>query len=412
MGQKINPVIFRLNQTHDWKSKYFEKKSTESAVCNFNDIEIRTFISKFFEYNGLTVHDLKLSYFNNTLHIFASYFPNLKTISLISANKKIKKIRLITKKIGKENYKIHIKNMKNYRGYIVKKYGEEDPRKNILNKYKRYNIKKYGAQKHKSCVQNIERYKRYIQIKKNVTKYGKYEELNYVKNLSKNLKNKFFNEAKVIIKKEKQVLKLRRIRFLKYYKNHLLTERHKDIYNVKINSFLTKFFESLSLFTHNKTNISLTLNKLNSNIKQDITKKKVKILKKNLVKLRRYEQNEFFKEGINTLFLCSTRKNSAKLLSHFIAIQLKKLKRHNFFLRFIKNTLLLFNTMTFSKLEGIKIKIKGRFNKAPRARHKIIAVGNDVPALTLKAKIDYAETTSFAQNGTFGVKVWICEKKN
>jgi ribosomal protein S3 len=100
------------------------------------------------------------------------------------------------------------------------------------------------------------------------------------------------------------------------------------------------------------------------------------------------------------------------LLSHFIATQLKKLKRHNFFLRFIKNTLLLFNTMTFSKLEGIKIKIKGRFNKAPRARHKIIAIGNDVPVLTLKAKIDYAETTSFTSNGTFGVKVWICEKKN
>lgn len=409
MGQKINPIIFRLSQTNDWKSKYFEKKSTESAAYNFNDIEIRKFITRFFESNGLTLHDLKLSYFNSTLHIFVSYFPNLKTISLISEHKKTQKIRLIKKKISKNNYQKYIRNMKSYSLYLTKKYGEGNCKKKTINKYKKYSIGKFGS---KNYFLNIEKYGKYLKIKKNINKYGKYGEFNYAKNLNINLKNKFFNTAKTIIKKEKQALKLRRLLFLKYYKTHLLTEYYKNIYNIQINSFLNKFFDSLSLFTKNSVSISLTLNKLNSNIKQTITKKKVKILKKNLVKLRRYEQNEFFKEGINVLFLCSTRKNSAKLLSHFIALQFKKLKRHNFFLRFIKNTLLLFNTSTFSKLEGIKIKIKGRFNKAPRARHKILSIGNDVPSLTLKSQIDYAETTAFTPNGTFGVKVWICEKKN
>jgi small subunit ribosomal protein S3 len=58
----------------------------------------------------------------------------------------------------------------------------------------------------------------------------------------------------------------------------------------------------------------------------------------------------------------------------------------------------------------MKIKIKGRFNGAPRAKHKIIIIGKGVPNLTIDAKIDYSEETAYTINGTFGVKVWIYEK--
>jgi hypothetical protein len=104
MGQKINPIIFRLSNTNAWKSKYFEKKSTESSVYNFKDIEIRKFVNRFFEYNGLTIHELKLSYFNNTLNIFVSYFSTLKTLSLINTANKDQKIKISAKKINTKNY--------------------------------------------------------------------------------------------------------------------------------------------------------------------------------------------------------------------------------------------------------------------------------------------------------------------
>jgi ribosomal protein S3 len=29
---------------------------------------------------------------------------------------------------------------------------------------------------------------------------------------------------------------------------------------------------------------------------------------------------------------------------------------------------------------------------------------------TLKSKIDYSQSTAYTKNGTFGVKVWICNK--
>ena len=71
------------------------------------------------------------------------------------------------------------------------------------------------------------------------------------------------------------------------------------------------------------------------------------------------------------------------------------------------------DTVSFKEIlkdRGIKIKIKGRFNGAPRARHKIIQIGTGIPALTISSKIDYGEITSYTANGTFGVKVWIHEK--
>jgi ribosomal protein S3 len=352
MGQKINPTIFRLSHTNRWPCKYIEKKSSDSGLYNYKDIEIREFIVRFFNSFGLIVQNLKISYLNNSLNIFVSYFTTLKTPFLITGTlNKSQKIKFVTKDMGLKNK----------------------------------SIKKYEND-------------RYTQIKN----YSKYKEFDYAKLTTTNTQ---------LLKKEKQTLKLRRIKFLKYYKNYVLTRKHKCIYNIKSNFFLYKFFESVSAFTNKQCNISLTAKPLNSDIKQEFTKKNIKTFKKDLIKLRKYDQNEFFKEGINILFLCSIRKNSAKLLSYFIAYQLKKFKKHNFFLRFIKNVLVLFNNRVFSKLEGIKIKIKGRFNKAPRARSKILTIGKDIPALTLKARINYAETTSFTANGTFGVKVWICEKK-
>jgi ribosomal protein S3 len=52
------------------------------------------------------------------------------------------------------------------------------------------------------------------------------------------------------------------------------------------------------------------------------------------------------------------------------------------FFKILKTTLTLFSNKAFSKLKGIKIKVKGRLNGAPRARHKTIKIGN-VPVLTL-----------------------------
>jgi hypothetical protein len=129
------------------------------------------------------------------------------------------------------------------------------------------------------------------------------------------------------------------------------------------------------------------------------------ILKKNLIKLRRYKEEKFYREGIETILTCSTTRKPSALLAQFISIQLKTLKKHNFFLKFILDGLKLFNLNTLSKTKRIKIKIKGRLNARPKAKKRVLRVGNDVSVMTINSIIDYSEKTAFTSNGTLGIKV-------
>jgi hypothetical protein len=82
MGQKISPLIFQLSKTNNWQSKYLEKKVTEYSKYSKKDIEIRSFIQKFFENYNRIIHRCKICYFENSLHIFVSYYLNAKPFSL------------------------------------------------------------------------------------------------------------------------------------------------------------------------------------------------------------------------------------------------------------------------------------------------------------------------------------------
>jgi hypothetical protein len=349
MGQKTNPNVFRLGKLNEWKYEYFEKKSNESAIYTFKNLEIEDFITRFLKIHGLSVHEIKLYHFNDVLHIFISYFLTQKAVDNIKLDNKSEQI-LLTKKPNR----------------IERKY--------YINR---------------------------VNVKNNIKKYVRYEELNYKKSFLKTIKPTILGKAKRVIKK------IKRINFLKYYKKNLLALQYNNILNIKTNSFLEKFLESLSLFTNKQTHIALTFKQLNKNIKQSINEKNQKLINKKLIKLRKYEKNNFFKEGMNVLFICICNKGSAIFLSKFISTELTYLKKHRFFLKFIQTILKLFINKTFSNCTGIKIQVKGRFNGAPRARHRFIRVGKGVPALTINSKINYGETTSFTPNGTFGVKVWI-----
>ncbi len=57
-------------------------------------------------------------------------------------------------------------------------------------------------------------------------------------------------------------------------------------------------------------------------------------------------------------------------------------------------------------VKGVKVKLSGRLNGAEISRTDWLAKGR-MPLQTLRANIDYAETTSFNSYGTVGVKVWI-----
>lgn len=382
MGQKTNPNIIRLGKTKTWNSQYFEKKSTEAAIYTFKILEIKKFIYKFFKDYGLIVHSCEIQYLNeNSLNICIFYYLTFNSLNFISSINKMQNI-----KFNKKEDLIENTNYQNFK--------DNESNKQLLSFITKIKPK-------------IKR-NRYFIIKQKIKNYTNYQINKTINDLQK---QKILNNT--TINPKQKILKIKRLNYLKIYKKYLLIKTYENFNNIEKNKILLKFFESLSLFINKKINIFLTFKQLNKNSKQLFNSENIEILKKKIVVLKKYEQNSFFKEGLNTLFTCTTQKNSTELLAEFLAFQLKKLKRHNFFLRFVKTALLIFITdkKSASIIKGIKIKIKGRINGVPRAKHKIINIGKGVPNLTINSNINYAEKTSYTSNGTLGIKIWTYENK-
>lgn len=191
-------------------------------------------------------------------------------------------------------------------------------------------------------------------------------------------------------------------------------ENCKPSYILK--EFQELLIQNLAKYTKNKINIFITLQSLNLN--KQLSYAQMNCLKKIYKQLKKFTKRSFFKEAVNILFLSISKRKSAKLLAEFLSDQFKLnqfrsyemtvRKKDNFFLGFLKQSIMLLVKSEFSCLIGIKIVIKGRFNKVPRATTHNIQLGN-FSLQSFNSKIDYYQSTAFTINGTFGIKVWLCE---
>ena len=345
MGQKTNPNIFRLGKIKEWKSKYIEKKPTESSTIVFQNLEMRKFISQLFSKNELCLHDCKLYYSESCVHIYISYYNVIKNNRI----EKREKVKIQNKKIQSEFFKKKVTN-----------------------------------------------------IKKTTIKKQLYLAKSHHKAFSKYLKKNLFRNQYLLSKKT------HRLKTIENLKTYIDGKKHKTLNNQTLTLFTSKILQSLNLFLNKKQSIFLNLKQINNetNFLQQISKKNKTKIGEGIIKLRKFQQNEFFNQGLTVLYNFVVNDPNPQFLAEFIAIYLKKLKRPNFFLRFLKTTLKLFTTKKFSKLRQIQIKIKGRFNGAPRSRHKFVNIGKNIPVLTLNSKINYGESIAYTSNGTFGIKVW------
>lgn len=337
MGQKTNPNIFRLGVNKTWKTEFFEKKRHELPVYIFKDLEIKDYIERFLESQGLLLHDYKQHFSNSTLNLYISYLV-LPDFILSSNRNKSTKVTLITSS-GK--------------------------RKTVQTSSEKVLSPKVGQVNHSffqgQASADLYNIKRYL--------------------------NSQVNRLELIKRNRNQ--------------NQSIENR---VLNLKIESVLNNLFKVISLFTGNKFNIIVNFNCINKT-----TSFLKSTQKKNFILLQKFKGTPFLKEGIELLFHVVHTKTSAHLLAKFIAFQIKKIKRHKFFLSFLKQTLTVLSNSRFSTVKGIKIIIKGRLNGVPRAKHRIITIG-DVPVQSINAIIDYSQTAVHNANGSYGIKVWIIEK--
>jgi len=262
-------------------------------------------------------------------------------------------------------------------------------------------------------------------ISKHLTKYSK-RSLTCFKRLQThvriNKKNK--KKKKNLLRKKpfnNQITNLKKFQEEKKVKNrvNLLASKLDKNQAISLKEFQEVLLESLARYTKNKIDISITLQNLNST--KQLSRNQIKDFRITFKQLRKFVRNSFFKEAINILFITVIKRKSAKLLAEFISGQfrLNQLKtdqiaisrKDNYFLGFLKQSLKLLITSEVSSLTGIKIVIKGRFNRAPRARSVILQFGK-FSLQSFDSKIDYFQSTAYTINGTFGIKVWTCENKN
>lgn len=347
MGQKLNPTIFRLGVNKTWKTEFFEKKNRELPLYVFKDLQIQNYIKRVFELNGLIVHDYKQHYSASTLNLYISYFV---TPDFVSNNKKGLE-SLIIKTAKGERRTVYKKSQSNSFSNAVSLDNKINTALSLQNSSKLYKLKRY---------------------------------------LKLNSQSDLFIQPYFI--------KLRKTQKNKYLKNL------SDGTEMKLNGFMSDFFTVLNSFIANQSNIAINFCCINKNVQYLKPAQK-----KTFISFQKFRTTPFFKEGIELLFNVASNVNSANLLANFIASQFKKVKRHKFLLSFLKQTLTVLLSSNLAKIKGVKIIVKGRLNGVPRAKHKIIVVG-DVPVQTISAKLDYSQATAHNSNGSYGIKVWVVEK--
>jgi len=254
-------------------------------------------------------------------------------------------------------------------------------------------------------------------IYKNLTKYSK-KLLTYTSRASskyKNPKQKKAIKPQFKLPSPKVKLKIKRLQKIRMKKS-LSSTKSNTFLAVGLKKFQDILLESLIKYTKNKIDVSVTLQNLNRYKQLSYTQ--VESLKILFRQLRKYVRNSFFKEAINVLFITILKRKSAKLLADFISDQfrLNQLRtdqrtisrKDNYFLGFLKQVIMLFLKWEISGLTGINITIKGRFNRAPRAKTTKLRFGK-FSLQSFNSKVDYYQSTAYTPNGTFGVKVWLCE---
>lgn len=240
--------------------------------------------------------------------------------------------------------------------------------------------------------------------------YKNIEIQNYINKIFKNY-NIFIKNCKI----EHTTSQVNILIFFFRFKSQL--NQHQLGYNFKTTKQLISYIikNKLALSTHKYLKNKIT------NIKtQDLNKKlEIKINKKaeylitykKIIRIfKKFLKDPLQKNLIKILFITISEKDSSKLLAEAISEYLmKNKKKHNYLLFLLKMVIKTLIPLNFSRIKGVKIVITGRFNGAPRAKKKVLTLGV-VPLQSFTSTISYNNTTSFTQNGTFGIKVWICEK--
>ena len=134
-----------------------------------------------------------------------------------------------------------------------------------------------------------------------------------------------------------------------------------------------------------------------------------KLVQENSTRIfKKYKNERFFWESLQLIYGLFRGYVSANILANLMYIHTRRNPRRVRFIAYIK--LILdwhFKTVVNSKIQGVRIEIKGRFNAKSRAKKRIISVGR-VRMHEKTSNVSYAYTDAITKFGSLGIKVWVC----
>lgn len=422
MGQKINPIIFRQSITKPAISSWISQKGNVASIQH-QDLEIRNFLNFLLRSQGIVLKSCKIQRSSKKLLIETDLYFSY----LLAKQSKFVWAKNLFRTIKKKYVDLRkMRDLKNFVEEIEQPQGENFEYNLILNKKKAKYV--LLQQKRKKCFLHNKkknfvfkssvlsykyRFSFFLLIKKarkdNLIKKDGLSILGSIKNSSKTLLLRLkFNKLKKLFLMKKLTYK-----FQNYHLKNSLSSLNikKDKINLlNLNKALCESLHSFTGFEDIHLRIySTQLNFLPSlKLYQRLLHKKLSFFQRNK------ELKKYFSESIETLYftLGTFGYGNASLLGKLVSFMIENNRKHTLSVRFLKKSLqILFQNLpqNFFAVDGVKILIKGRFNKRRRTKTIVLQQGQ-ISLQTIKTPIDYHQTQAITLYGAFGIKIWLAKK--
>lgn len=427
MGQKVNPVLFRLGTSLPSSTSWFTKEKEIYPHLLSQDLELRDFLSTILKTRGILLRFCNIKRSSQRLIVDLDiYFSYIMT-----KQAKFFWARSLFKTIKKKYTQINrIKDIKSFVTMLDKKnssqlrYGltASVKRKKYLTPTtdaKKKSLLSFSKTKQSSLTRCLSFKNRlfFFLILKAFSRVSYKEDIKLLSAVNPSNKGHYKDcrFVRLNLRKFKRLFILQKFRYnfktfcIKSFMPLGVTKR--DNYDLlELNKHLCK---SIQRFCGvEEVGLNIYSNQLNFLPSFKFFQGKI------LKDLSRFQKsrdlNKYFLDIIETLYfvLRTFGYGNAYLLSQILVFLFESTRKQVFIVKFLKKSLqLLFHTIPSQDIaiDGIKILIKGRFNKRRRTK-KVVLQEGQISLQTVSTPIDYYQANAVTLYGTFGIKIWISKR--
>lgn len=422
MGQKVSPILFRLNVSpYKLSSWHVDLKLYPKLL--YQDLELRDFLAYTLRSRGILLRSCKIRRTYNRLWIDLDLFFS----HILTKQAKFIWARSLFKMIKKKYEKVNrIRDLKNFISLLksdissLSNLRSSGKVKCILSSSARNKVFSGGSSKKKTKKKFKISYRTrlfFFLVLKNqqFLKVKEKEETKLLSTLGARNRASSGNFIRLDLPKFNRLFVLQRV--LYNFRSFFLKKSFPDPLLEKDTFDLLELNKNLCKSVQNfcgveEVNLKIFSNQLNYLPSFKFLQKKIS---KELLRFQRNRDLKiYFTETLEILYFVvrTFGFGNAYLLSQLLVFLLENVRKQMLIAKFLKKSLeVFFHSMPLHHfaVDGIKILIKGRFNKRRRTK-KVVLQQGQISLQTIKTPVDYFQTQAVTIYGSFGIKVWISKR--